>query len=306
VTSGAELQVKTVLFVVLRVIALTIILAICVAVAGGLVGLQGNSQQREQAGAAVLLLLAVCFLQVVVVTHLILRSRWSGWRLVATVFVVFYGVMTFMPQIESAVFLNRLPPGTLPRLFQMGALVAAPFSALAVLILGKRKAAAADTEPNSRLIMPPSEWAWKLAVIALVYLILYFTFGYFIAWKNPAVPVYYGGTDPGSFFAQMGTVLRDTPWLIPFQILRSMFWVALALPVIRMLKGRWPETAVALGSLFAVMTAPLLLPNPYMPEPVRMAHLVETGSSNFIFGVFIGWLLAQRHPVAVAALERAS
>ena len=297
---------KTALFIVLRVIALTIVLGICVAVAGGVVGLQGNSQQPEQAGAAVLLLLAVCFLQVVVMTHLILRSRWSGWRLVATVFVVFYGVMTFMPQIESAVFLNRLPPGTLPRLFLMGALVAAPFAALAVLILGKRKAVPVDAEPNSRLVMPPSEWAWKLAVIAVAYLTLYFTFGYFIAWKNPAVPVYYGGTDPGSFFAQMGTVIRDTPWLIPFQILRAMFWVALALPVIRMLKGQWPETAIALGSLFAVMTAPLLLPNPYMPEPVRMAHLVETGSSNFIFGVFIGWLLAQRHPVAVAALERAS
>jgi hypothetical protein len=293
---------KTALFVVLRVIALTIILAICVAVAGGVVGLQGNSQQPEQAGAAVLLLLAVCFLQVAVMTHLILRSRWSGWRLVATVFVVFYGVMTFMPQIESAVFLNRLPPGTLPRLFLMGALVAAPFSALAVLILGKRKAVAVDAEPNPRLVMPPSEWAWKLVVIAMIYLTLYFTFGYFIAWKHPAVPVYYGGTDPGSFFAQMGTVIRDTPWLIPFQILRAMFWVALALPVIRMLKGQWPETAIALGSLFAVMTAPLLLPNPYMPEPVRMAHLVETGSSNFIFGAFIGWLLMQRHAVAKAAL----
>jgi hypothetical protein len=40
-----------------------------------------------------------------------------------------------------------------------------------------------------------------------------------------------------------------------------------------------------------VMNSLLLLPNPYMPHEVRMAHLVETASSNFIFGVFIGWLL---------------
>jgi len=40
-----------------------------------------------------------------------------------------------------------------------------------------------------------------------------------------------------------------------------------------------------------VMNAQLLLPNPFMPEPVRMAHLVETASSNLIFGVFVGWLL---------------
>jgi hypothetical protein len=143
--------------------------------------------------------------------------------------------------------------------------------------------------------MPTSEWAWKLTVIALAYLILYFTFGYFIAWRNPAVPEYYGRTDPGSFFAQMATVIRDTPWLIPFQIVRAMFWVALALPVIRMLKGQRLETALAIGFLFAVvMNAPLLLPNPYMPEAVRMAHLVETSSSNLIFGVLIGLLLTER------------
>jgi hypothetical protein len=87
-----------------------------------------------------------------------------------------------------------------------------------------------------------------------------------------------------------------------------MLWVALALPVIRMLKGRWPETAIALGLLFAVvMNAQLLLPNPYMPEPVRMAHLLETASSNFIFGVLIGWLLTQRHAFAkVPVVQRAS
>ena len=285
---------KTAAFVVLRVIALTIILFICFAVASGIVGIGGNSQASEQGGASALPLLAVCFLETAVLTYLILRSSWSGWRLIATVFFVFYGVATFMGQIESAVFLTHLPPGMLPRLFLMGALIAAPFSVLAVLILGKRKAEAVDTRPDSRLVMPASEWAWKLAVIALAYLILYFTFGYFVAWRQPAVQEYYGGTDSGSFVAQMRTVLRNTPWLVPFQIVRAMFWVALALPVIRMLKGQRTETALAVGLLFAVvMNAQLLLPNPYMPEPVRMAHLVETASSNFIFGVFIGWLFTQ-------------
>ena len=287
---------KTAAFVVLRVIALTIVLFVCFAVAGGAVGFASDSRAAEQTGASTLLLLAVCLLQVMVMTHLILRSRWTGSLLVAAVFFIFYGVTTFMPQIESAVFLTRLPPGTLPRLFLMGVLIAVPFSVLAVLILGKRKAGVVDTQPNSRLVMPASEWAWKLVVIAVVYVILYFTFGYFVAWRRPGVAEYYGGVDPGSFLAQMRTVLRNTPWLVPFQILRALCWVALALPVIRMLKGKWLETALSIALLFAVvMNAPLLLPNPYMPEPVRMAHLVETASSNFIFGVFVGWLLTQHH-----------
>jgi hypothetical protein len=283
---------KTAALVVLRVMALTIILFICFGVAAGVVELAGNSQTSGQAGGGALPLLVVCFLETAVMTYLILRSRWTGWRLAAAVFFVFYGVTTFMPQIESAVFLTRLPPGMLRRLFLMGALIAAPFSVLAVLILGKRKAEAVDPEPNSRLVMPAGEWAWKLVVIALAYVILYFTFGYFVAWRNPAVRKYYGGIDPGSFVAQMGTVLRNTPWLVPFQILRAMFWLALALPVIRMLKGQRTETALAIGLLFSVvMNAQLLLPNPYMPEPVRMAHLVETASSNLIFGFFVGWFL---------------
>jgi len=294
---------KPAAFVALRVIALTIILFICFGVAAGVVGLAANSQTPGQADAGAVPLLIVCFLETAVLTYLILRSRWSGWRLVATIFFVFYGVTTFMPQIESAVFLTHLPPGILPRLFLMGALIAAPLSVLAVLILGKRKAETVDTERNSRLVIAASEWAWKLVVIAVAYVILYFTFGYFIAWRNPAVREYYGGIDPGSFVAQMGTVLRDTPWLVPFQILRALFWVALALPVIRMLKGGRTETALAIGLLFAVvMNAQLLLPNPYMPEPVRMAHLVETASSNLIFGFFIGWLLTQRHAFARVAM----
>lgn len=296
---------KTAALLVGRVIVLSIVLFVCFALAAGVVGQPPGSTAPEPGGSAALALVVVCLLDTIVLTHFILRSRWAGWRLAATVFLVFYGVMTFMSQVESAVFLTRLPAGMLPRLFLMGALIAAPFSALAVLILGKRKSNVSDAEENSRLVMPASEWTWKLAVIAAVYVVLYFTFGYYVAWKNPAVVEYYGGTDPGGLLAQMGTVVRDRPWLIPFQILRAMCWTLLALPVVRSLKGPWQETALSIGFLFAVlMSTPLLIPNPYMPEPVRMAHLIETASSNFIFGVFVGWLLAGPDTSAKAAMVR--
>ena len=279
-----------------RVIALTILLFICYAIAGTLVRLAPPPQPTAEAASSTGSLLAVCFLNAAVVAYVIHRARWAGWRLVATIFLVFYGVTTFMGQIESAVFITRLPPGALPRLFLMGALVAAPFSALAVLAMGKRRASTSDAGPNARLHLPASEWAWKLAVIALVYVILYFTFGYFVAWRHPEVRAYYNGVDAGGFMAHMAMVVRDTPWLIPFQIVRALLWTALALPVIRMMKGGRLETALAVGLLFGVvMNAQLLLPNPYMPEVVRMAHLAETASSNFLFGAFIAWLLTKRH-----------
>jgi len=250
----------------------------------------------NQISKELMALLAVCFLDTLVLANIILRSRWAGWRLIVTVFFVFYGVMTFMSQIESVIF-HILPSGVLPRLFLMGVLVAAPFSLLAVPILGKGKAEPATiNEPNSRLIMPAKEWAWKLAVIAIAYMILYSTFGYFIAWKNPAVQAYYGGIDEGNFFAHMKVVFTTAPWLEPFQALRGLLWAVLALPVIRMMKGRWQETAFAVGLVFAVlMNSQLLLPTPLMPEAVRMTHLLETASYNFIFGCLIAWLLHRHH-----------
>ena len=216
------------LSMVLRVIALTIILFICFALAGRVVGLRGGSHMSEQAGSAAIALLAVCFLNTMVFTHIIVRSRWTGWRLIATVFFVYYGVTTFMSQIESAVFITHLPSGVLSRLFLMGALIAAPFALVAVPILGKRKVDTENATLNRRMVMPPKEWAWKLALVAIVYLLLYFTFGYFIAWRNPAVREYYGGSDEGSFFTHMSTVVTETSWLIPFQVMRAMFAPRLA------------------------------------------------------------------------------
>lgn len=249
-----------------------------------------GSSQTSAAGS----LLVVCILQTVVLAYVILRSRWGGWRLAVTIFVVLFGTMTVMPQIESAIFISGLPPGFLPRLFLMGAIIAAILSPLAILILRKRKKDPSQ-QPRGRLVMPIREWAWKLGVIAVVYVGLYFTFGYYVAWQIPEVRAYYGGTDPTGFIEQMQSVLGDTPWLPAFQVLRAMMWTALALPVIRMMKGAWWEAGLAVALLFSVVMAQLLMPNPYMPEVVRMAHLVETSSSNFIFGWFIVWLLHRHH-----------
>jgi hypothetical protein len=218
---------------------------------------------------------------------------------------VFYGVMTVMPQIETAFFLTRLPPGMLPRLFLSGAIIAALFSSLAVLILGKRRSNRTESNRHSRLNMPVGEWVGKLSLIVIAYLVIYFTFGYFIAWKSAAVRAYYGGDDPGSFLAQMRTVVRDTPLLLPLQVVRAILWTAIAVPVIRMMKGQWRETGLAVALLFAVTSSQLLLPNPLMPQEVRMVHLLETATSNFLFGWLIvlilrGWRQAATESAALS------
>ena len=248
-------------------------------------------------------LLIIALVNVIVIAALILSSRWGGWKLAIALGLAYYGAVTVLPQIETAFFLTRLPPGMLPRLFLAGAIIAAVFSPLAVLILGKRKSGrgkfGAKDEASDKNYLPLNmllgQWVGKLCLIVIIYVIIYFTFGYFIAWQSAAVRAYYGGRDPGSFLAQISSVMRETPWLIPLQVVRAILWAAIAVPVIRMMKGQWWEAGLAVALLFGVVaTSLLLLPNPLMPQEVRMAHLLETATSNFLFGWLVVLVLCWR------------
>src|SRR5437867_26337 len=138
----------------LKIISLTIILFVCFTVGSAVADLRSDSDgtRTEPVGSTVLPLLMVCLLDTTVLAYLILRSRWGGWRLTAAIFLSFYGVMTVMSQIESAVFLSHvLPPDFIPKIFVMGAIVAGLFSPLAVLVLGKIRQEKASQVARPRL-----------------------------------------------------------------------------------------------------------------------------------------------------------
>ena len=295
-----------------KILALTLVLLVLQAIgaqflpaaqAAGTVEGTANAGSQPSAGFMGLLL-SIFLVQTVALAYPVVRSRWHGWRLTLAVFVVYFGTVTFMSQIESLVYLgDKMAPEMLSGLFLMGLFTAAVFSPILVLTLGAWKAdRGTDGEPSGRLRMPAGVWAWKLALGAAVMLALYYLFGYYVAWKNPAVREYYGGTDPGTFLAQMRSVAA-TPWMIPLQYARGLLWVLLALPVIGMMRGRWWEAGLAVSLLFAVPSLYLLFPNPLMPEAVRMTHLVETLPYQFLFGWFAAWLFTRgpsRAPVALA------
>ena len=287
---------KTPTITAIRFLAVTILYFVCfVIVSGALLSTANEQPEPADASATLLPLLIISLINAAVWTYVILRSRWSGWKLVITVFLVFFGVSTVMPQIETAYFVTRLPPGMLSRLFLSGAIIGAVFAPLAVLILGKFKSRQNVTSEQSRLNMPVRAWIAKLSLIVITYVFLYFTFGYFIAWRNPAVQAYYGGTDPGSFISHITNLLRSEPLLFLLQAARALLWTALAVPVIKMTKGKWWEGGLAVALLFGVfMNSLLLLPNPLMPAEVRLAHLVETATSNFLFGWLIVLILRAR------------
>jgi hypothetical protein len=278
-----------------RIVVLTMVLFVSFSLGAAWSGVAGSNPSVPGADATgtALTLFFVCFLVTAVLTWMVSRSRFWGWRLVATVFLAVFGLGTALPQVESAVFLSdHLPPGFVVRLFVMGAITGVLFAPATAWILGKIRRPEGAT---SRL--PPGmtalQWTSRVAVLAGVYVPLYFLAGYFVAFRNPELIAYYKDADPGSFLAQMEKVWATTPWLFGFQLLRGALWIAVVAPVVVSFVGRRLELAFLIGCLFSVWCLMLLLPNPYMPPSVRLSHLLETLPSQFLFGWLAGVLLGR-------------
>jgi hypothetical protein len=288
------------LLIVPKVIAVWLVLTICYIAGTFLSGLNRPIETPPSAVAQtapqdpvklLLTLLFVCLLIALVSSFIIVRSRGGGWKLVGALFLAMYGVMTVITQIETLIYLrHRMPPGLIAKLFLMGAIVAALFAPLAVSVLGKMRA----EDAGEKSWQPLKRIPVRLLVAGIIYVILYFVFGYYVAWKNPVLREYYGGTDPGSFLAHMRFVWNASPWMFPFQIVRGALWASFVLPLIRVIKRSRFETIIAMALFSSIWSSILLFPNQLMPATVAHSHLVETFWSNLLFGAALGFLFTSK------------
>ena len=275
----------------LKIVVLTVLFAVAFSI-GNLIfiipAVPPTTLPPDRAVAAVIGTLIVALVDTLVVTVIVLRSRWRGWRLALALGFSLYGVMTFMAQIETAWFAPamttmRITPALLRGLFLQTLPIILLWVPLAVALLDWGRPIAPD-EPPHPLPATIGGWAWRLALIAMVYLTLYFGFGYVVAWQNPEVRALYEGGINQSVFANER--------LIPFQILRSLLWVLFALPIIRMTRGTIWQVGLVVGLLFALpMNMFHVIPNDLMTASVRLSHFIETASSNFIFGLLVTGML---------------
>ncbi len=247
-------------------------------------------EETTQSGLA---LLIVSLVNSLVLSLLILRSRWYGLTLVAAILLVHFGVETFMSQIETIFFNTSVQMGAdvLTKVIASGFLRALSFAPLAVLIWGKLRGKR-DADKTGRASLPPAEWAKRFALLAVAYLVVYIVFGYFVAWQSPAVREYYTGTTAIlPFHVHLLNMITGNLVLPLFQIFRGVLWAALALLMVGMTKGQPWQVCAGIALSFAILlSSGLLFPNPYMPAPVRQAHLLELLSSMLVYGMVAGWV----------------
>jgi len=256
-----------------------------------------NSLSPAEASFAGLALLIVCTVDTLLVGIFILSARIYGWRLMVITAVIYYGVKTFQANIEAVYFMFNITPDLAPRLFTMTLPVTLLWPPVAVWLLGRaRKPAGATVAASPLPLMDTWTWVWKLALLGIVlYPLLFFTFGYYVAWQNPEVRAFYNGADPGTFLLQMRNLIGADPFVLPFEFFRGLLWAGMAALFLWTMKDRPWLAAVLLALVFALIENDVhLFPNPLMPAVVRQMHFIETASSNFIFGLLAAIVLLWR------------
>ncbi len=177
--------------------------------------------------------------------------------------------------VETLIFDIGLPRPELWRFYLHG------FVSTAVLALAIAWAAGPPLPAASRAPRPLSATLGRLAVVAVVYIGVYFTAGEAI---YPYIASFYGAFR-----------LPAVTTIVPLALTRGLVFGLLALALVERLGPGQRRGPLWVAGLFSVVggVAPLLMPNPFMPDYVRYAHMVEVGISNVFFGLFAGALLAR-------------
>jgi hypothetical protein len=130
------------------------------------------------------------------------------------------------------------------------------------------------------------------SAVVVAFVFLYLFFGYYVAWQNPALRAYYGGTE----FESLKSNWERQPHLYLLQVFRALLYVACVYPLLPMPQiARW-KNVLAIAAVLASWTTALLLPNALMPESVAWSHFWETLWFNLTFGALMAWLLGKSRP----------
>lgn len=257
--------------------------------------------KAAESGGNPMIFFLTCLLNAGAILYFIKHSTLHGWRLAAVIFIIGFGFMFFMSQIETLWFNKsvKFPLMGIYGLVTGGAIMFLLFSISATWLTGHFKKANKSTGISSAAF----QFDWKRIVLisAVLWPFLYWTAGYFIAWQFEAIRIYYTGT------AEKESILVMFPeyinsGLYMFQIFRGFVWVFLSILVLKYMDGSRIQKGFALVMMLVFLCCiQLLLENPFMPEAVRMGHLLETSIENAILAIIMVWVLVKTpKPISIS------
>src|SRR5690606_14794251 len=225
----------------------------------------------------------------------IATSAYRGFNRWLFLVLFVFGIQFFLTQMETLFFLSAIGmtgsqvAAILVTGLTMATLTVSASLAAERMYTPKVSKALHFPQINMRGIMRPI-----LILTFVIYPLIYFLFGYFIAWQNPDLRMYYTGSDELRALSSQFIYGFIGEGIYPFQILRAFLWLVFSLPVIAMM-GVKPGRIVLFALANAMIPASmLLLPNAFMPASVALSHFYETATSNFLWGITLAILLGRR------------
>ncbi len=282
----------------LKIIALSLLMAFLWVV--GVIMAQSMLQVEvgesgDEGSSLLLLMLLCCLLQVLVLHGYLINTRLAIWERFWVVSAILVLLQFLLPQVESWFYLSE---NIMPLMLILATTLGGIFMSL-VFALVTIFAYPDHNQTVKAPILPSTVKDLQVAFLTgvLLYPLIYFLAGYFIAWQNPDLRAYYSGDrELISFFQIMQKNFLSGSVLL--QTIRGVIWALLGVSLIKSLSevSRNKQYRI-IGVLFAVISsAQLLLPNPYMPESVRWSHLLELLVSTSIWGILLVWVYSRLTP----------
>jgi hypothetical protein len=207
---------------------------------------------------------------------LIALARWirgSGavrWLILTVFTYVSYGLNN---QIEASVFTTLGGTGTMLIFWLIPCLVGCGAAILLV--------PAPTTAGPVRTVFaghPLSRWWWRVVLAWLAFPVVYYLFGMLVS------PVVIGAYRHG----QSGLVLPAQHVVIAAVALRSLFFLAVTVPILRTWSGSRRGLVLTLGGAFFVMVGAVgLIVGTWMPATLRIAHGIEILLDSIVYA----WVL---------------
>jgi hypothetical protein len=204
-----------------------------------------------------------------------MKTSWRGWRLgIALAGIVI--TINLANLSEGFVFLANTRSSRLHLLLQLFITYVLTVPVW-TLIFSKGRTVTTGSHPFPAF----SGWPklWRFVVSDFMYFVFYVAAGLVIF---PFVRHFYDTLVLPSFGTIMGLQL----------LFRGPLFVICCLLLMYMMGSQRLPGAIAVGIIFTAISgiAPLLIPSTDFPDSIRLVHLCEIGSTNFLLGAFVGWI----------------
>lgn len=139
----------------------------------------------------------------------------------------------------------------------------------------------------------------KILLIGLTYFIIYNLFGYFVAWQFEETRVFYtGSTENIGFLKSMWQNITDPKFVLVHYSRGILFGIS-GYILHTILKCSRILEIIIMALIFGGFGFQIVLPNPLLPEMVRISHFIETTSSMLVFGAIAGLILTNQKKVVL-------